>query len=158
MWNISITDSFIFGFAIYTQVELRLEGCNEAGFLMIPRSKLDEIPYLKALTSSRWQPSPVFQRHYTLMPSKEWNNDLTLLTELLFSLKSEKCRYRLPREWRTFSLIRLADMLGIDTTLQEMSIETLIPVQMLDNSNSIRDVCTRLKTAYWLSENLATSP
>ena len=92
------------------------------------------------------------------MPSKEWNNDLTLLTELLFSLKSEKCRYRLPREWKTFSLIRLADMLGIDTILQEMSKETLIPVQNVGQFQQYQDVCTQLKTAYWLSENLATSP
>ena len=102
---------------------------------MIPRSKLDKIPYLKALTSSIWQPSPVFQRRYRLMPSKEWNNDLTILTELLFSLKSDKCHYHLPCEWRTFSLIRLGDMLGIDTFLQEVSKET-ISIQMLDNSNS----------------------
>ena len=123
---------------------------------MIRKSELDEIPYLKALTSSRWQPSPVFQRCYRLMPSKEWNKDLTLLTELLFFLKSEEGHYRLPREWRrTFSLIRLADMLGVDTFLQAVCKETLIPVQMLDNSNSIRDVRTRLRTAYRLSEHLA---
>ena len=91
-----------------------------------------------------------------LMPSKEWNKDLTLLTELLFFLKSEEGHYCLPREWRrTFSLIRLADMLGVDTFLQAVCKETLIPVQMLDNSNSIRDVRTRLRTAYRLSEHLA---
>ena len=35
-------------------------------------------------------------------------------------------------------------VIGIDTFLQEVSKETLIPVQMLDNSNSIRDIRTQL--------------
>ena len=46
--------------------KLSLEGCKSSGLLMIPRSELAEIPYLNALTSSRWLPSPVSQKSYKL--------------------------------------------------------------------------------------------
>ena len=46
-------------------------------------------------------------------------------------------------------------MLGIDGFLEAVVRETLIPVQLLDNSNSVRDVRSRLRTAYRLSEHLS---
>ena len=108
-----------------TQVELRLEG---AGVVVLPRMELQKIPYLRVLTSLRWRSRA---RFHNLLPAKEWNGDLTLLTDLLAFLRDENT-YRLPREWRrTFSLLRLTDMLGVDMFLAAVSRETCISVAMI---------------------------
>ena len=134
---------------MYTQVELRLEG---SGVLVIPQGQLREIPYLKALTSTRWSP---VQKPYTLIQAKEWNNDLTLLSDLLRFLREDKESYRLPQDWkRTFSLIRLADMLCVDTFIHTVARATRIPVPLLDNSNPIKSVRLRLRAAYRLAKYL----
>ena len=102
-----------------------------------------EIPYFKALTSTRWSP---VQEPYTSIQAKEWNNDLILLSDLFRFLREDKKSYCLPQDWkRTFSLIRLADMLCVDTFIQTVARETRIPVPLLDNSNPIKSVRLRLQ-------------
>ena len=120
-----------------------------SGIVIIPQRQLRKIPYLKALTSSRW--SPVWKT-YTLIQAKEWNNDLTHLSDLLRFLREDK---DLPQDWkRTFSLIRLADMLCVDTFIQTVARETRIPVPLLDNSNPIKSVRMCLWAAYRLARYL----
>ena len=112
-----------------------------------------KIPYLRVLTSLRWRSRARFRN---LLPANKWNGDLTLLTDLLAFLQDENT-YRLPREWRrTFSLLRLADMLGVDTFLAAVSRETCISVAMIDNSNGINVVRHRLRGAYRVSEHLSS--
>lgn len=121
--------------------------------MVLPRMELQKIPYLRVLTSLRWRSRA---RFHDLLPAKEWNGDLTLLTDLLAFLRDENT-YRLPREWRrTFSLLRLADMLGVDTFLAAVSRETCISVAMIDISNGINVVCHRLRGAYRVSEHLSS--
>ena len=109
-----------------------------------------EIPYFKALTSTQWSH---VQEPYTLIQAKEWNNNLTLLSDLLQFLREDKKSYCLPQDWkRTFSLIRLADML--DTFIQTVARETRIPVPLLNNSNPIKSVRLRLWAVYQLAKYL----
>ena len=113
-------------------VELRL---TDTQVLIIPRSEAKRIPYLRVLTSSWWQKGNT--RYYNLLPAKEWNSDLTLLTDLLrFVRESEVGRYHLPSEFKqTFSLLKLADFLGLNEFLEVVLADTCVPVHLLDNSS-----------------------
>ena len=69
------------------------------GILVIPRNEVNQIPYLRALTSSLWHKGN--PRYYTLIPAQEWNNDLTILADLLrFLRESHEGHYRLPHDFR----------------------------------------------------------
>ena len=75
--------------------------------------------------------------------------DLTLITDLLrFVRESEVGRYHLPSEFKqTFSLLKLADFLGLNEFLEAVSADTCVPVQLLDNLNPINVVRGALRAA-----------
>ena len=88
--------------------------------MVIPRKEVTKVPYLKVLTSERWGKGHA--RYYCLFPAREWNGDLTLLSDLLQFLREEEGHFRLPQDWkRLFSMLRLADFLGTDRFLAVVS-------------------------------------
>jgi len=67
------------------------------GVMVIPRKEVAKIPYLKVLTSERWGKGNT--KYYHLFPAREWNGDITLLSDLLqFLREEEEGHFRLPQD------------------------------------------------------------
>ena len=112
----------------------------------LPRRLLEKIPYLEALTSSRWAQGS--HDRYEL-PSVPEFHDLSVFVELIQFANSKPEEYTAPPEHsRAFSLVRLADLMGVDGYLTLMAAKLGVPANRIDNSNSIKTVRAIIRNRY----------
>ena len=116
----------------------------------MPRRLLQKIPYFEALTSTRWaQDGDGYD-----LPSWPEFHSMEVVMELIKFSNSKVEEYSFPEDHRrAFSLLRLADLVGVDSFVTLMAEKLDVPVARITNTNSIRDVRRCIRDRYRISKH-----
>ena len=109
-----------------------------------------EFPYFEALTSTRWvQDGDGYD-----LPSWPEFHSMEVVMELIKFSNSKVEEYSFPEDHRrAFSLLRLADLVGVDSFVALMAEKLDVPVARITNTNPIRDVRRCIRDRYRVSKH-----
>ena len=116
----------------------------------MPRRLLQNIPYFEALTSTRCaQDGDGYD-----LPSWPELHSMGVVMELIKFTNSRVEEYSFPEDHhRTFSLLRLAGLVGVDSFVALMAEKLDVPAARITNTNTIRDVRRCIRDQYRVSRH-----
>ena len=113
--------------------------------LVLERGFLQCTPYLYLLTDQRCSEN---RTSFSLPQRTEFQNDLSLLQDLIIFSMNPPEQFVLPSYQRLFQLVRLADFIGCEKFLEMVAGRLGVAVLAINNANAIRTVRGLIRLRY----------